>query len=865
MSVYKYIRAIETEKVFASKVLNFGYATGLNNNYYLYLSNLGVDFYVDGLTVFMKVLNGIDGSGSVTLNINGIGPVPIVKLGNKPLSVGDINDGQIVQVVYDLSSNTFQLQNPSSSYSLLASSVIDDSSHRFVTDSQIQYWNSKQDSLGYIPENISNKGQPGGYASLDGNSKVPLSQIPDISGIGGTKVYVVSGSVNRLAIPTGSLHSGDGCYEYGTGNSYVWDGTLWHLTASRDWANINIDWSNITNIPQSFPPSAHTHTPSDVGLSQVQNVTQIPLSYLDTDPTLSANSDVKISTQKAIKTYVDNKIPTNITSLINKVENLEVCEQIEMDSEPNSGSINKFYDLLNNTNYYSLGVLDTANTTLISLLSAGSNTAQVANASIFSVGQEVTIQSSSSIERKVISAIPDANTLQFSSAANSSYSAAITKVYRSNVEIDTVNKRLKFGKIVAFSDIPERIDPSQVQQLPYIYHAIGRNVFFNEDGIYMLLSTPGIIPGGVLYKRTGDTFNIVQWIDVLGNNGKIGGADKTLTYFCANASGTQIGLFVYKRTGDVFSQTQTLVSEECYASCIDPTGTYIVGIFRTPPYARVYKRSGNTFSFLTELPTSATVNAYNCSIDPTSTYFYVNVGTSPYYYIFKRQGDSFTLVQNLPSGNSPSCWNSDGSLFYNGSLYRRVGDTFTLLSSYPAAQGTAFSPNGLYLVTTYYNSPYIKIYSISGNVLTPIDISTMYIPVRPWGVAFSGDSKYLAITREDYPACQPPYVVVYKYISGDRDATEVDIRYKIFPKGNVSSIFANIQKNDISGFTLEGYVSTQQTEDYIQLDKQITSSFGNRFSKKELIPGNNVTLKIRATKSSPADDAYITKIFGGVR
>lgn len=42
-----------------------------------------------------------------------------------------------------------------------------------------------------------------------------------------------------------------------------------------------------------------------LGLNNVDNVQQMPLSYLDTDPDLTANSNVKVPSQKAIKTYVD--------------------------------------------------------------------------------------------------------------------------------------------------------------------------------------------------------------------------------------------------------------------------------------------------------------------------------------------------------------------------------------------------------------------------------------------------------------------------------------------------------------------------------------------------------------------------------
>ena len=36
----------------------------------------------------------------------------------------------------------------------------------------------KQNNLGYTPENVANKGAANGYASLDGNAKIPANQLP---------------------------------------------------------------------------------------------------------------------------------------------------------------------------------------------------------------------------------------------------------------------------------------------------------------------------------------------------------------------------------------------------------------------------------------------------------------------------------------------------------------------------------------------------------------------------------------------------------------------------------------------------------------------------------------------------------------
>jgi len=55
----------------------------------------------------------------------------------------------------------------------------------------------------------------------------------------------------------------------------------------------------------------HSVDKTDVGLSNVDNVQQMPLSYLDTDDALTADSDVKVPSQSAIKSYVDGLLSAN--------------------------------------------------------------------------------------------------------------------------------------------------------------------------------------------------------------------------------------------------------------------------------------------------------------------------------------------------------------------------------------------------------------------------------------------------------------------------------------------------------------------------------------------------------------------------
>jgi hypothetical protein len=56
-----------------------------------------------------------------------------------------------------------------------------------------------------------------------------------------------------------------------------------------------------------------TTVPTSKGVKDVTD-TKIPTSYLDTDGTLAANSDSKVATQKATKTYVDGKVTVTADS-----------------------------------------------------------------------------------------------------------------------------------------------------------------------------------------------------------------------------------------------------------------------------------------------------------------------------------------------------------------------------------------------------------------------------------------------------------------------------------------------------------------------------------------------------------------------
>ena len=106
---------------------------------------------------------------------------------------------------------------------------------------------NKQEVLGYTPEDSANKNVANGYAGLDANGKVSINQLPDNAR---QKTYVVANAAERTALT--DLISGDRAFETGSGDSYIYNGTSWILTAAAKWENVNIDFANIIGKPDTL-------------------------------------------------------------------------------------------------------------------------------------------------------------------------------------------------------------------------------------------------------------------------------------------------------------------------------------------------------------------------------------------------------------------------------------------------------------------------------------------------------------------------------------------------------------------------------------------------------------------------------------
>ena len=91
---------------------NYDPATGANDAFVVDL-NPAVTVLTDGLIVTMSSGSLQNDTTSPTLQINALTPVPIVLWGNGVVAIGDIETSSSYLFIYNLTSDTFQLINPS--------------------------------------------------------------------------------------------------------------------------------------------------------------------------------------------------------------------------------------------------------------------------------------------------------------------------------------------------------------------------------------------------------------------------------------------------------------------------------------------------------------------------------------------------------------------------------------------------------------------------------------------------------------------------------------------------------------------------------------------------------------------------------
>lgn len=224
-----------------------------------------------------------------------------------------------------------------------ASDKVEMASH-FLTPSSAPSANYEVANKKYVDDTAANyiltsaKGAANGVCALDANQLVSINNLPP-SVI--ERLVIVADQTARYALTTATVQNGDTVKQTDTGEMwFVKDDT--NLDSSAGYAVYTagtasaVPFSGITGKPTTLAgygitdaaSSTHDHsgvyepananiqshisstsnphsvTKTQVGLANVDNVQQLPMSYLDTDNTLAANSDAKVASQKAVKAYI---------------------------------------------------------------------------------------------------------------------------------------------------------------------------------------------------------------------------------------------------------------------------------------------------------------------------------------------------------------------------------------------------------------------------------------------------------------------------------------------------------------------------------------------------------------------------------
>jgi len=224
--------------------------------------------------------------------------------------------------------------------------IIEDDAHNFVSKNQINSWNSKQDALGFVPEDSSKKGLANGYAPLDNNGQIPIEYIPD-EAKNETSIEVIDTYDDLLVIPDMKLKDGNhyvvldatGDPSGITGRAeYVYHNNEFVCTSHNQLQSV--DWNNITNKPENLG--------TEVDLSNYYTKNEIDSSISN----LVSNIDGKANVSSVYtKEEVDNLIPsqidaytkTEVDSLLNdKVSVGSVYSKDEVDGLVNNVSIDAY-------------------------------------------------------------------------------------------------------------------------------------------------------------------------------------------------------------------------------------------------------------------------------------------------------------------------------------------------------------------------------------------------------------------------------------------------------------------------------------------------------------------------------------------
>lgn len=301
-----------------------------------------------------------------------------------------------------------------------------------------------------------------------------------------------------------------------------------------------------------------------------------------------------------------------------------------------------------------------------------------------------------------------------------------------------------------------------------------RGLAFPGDGAYLAAAHDGA-PFLTIYKRAGEVFTKLFQPDTAPTAYANSCSFTVDGLYLAVTYGVAPYINIYKRSGDTFTKLPDpaiLPAGNANGCAFSADGVYLAVAHLTSPYITIYKRSGDTFTKLSNPSVLPSGDASHCSFTPDGVYLAVTVriggggaGTKT-PTVYKRSGDTFTALSELPdsvSGGYGFIFSPDGFMLGGGStleptrIYARSGDSFTVAKTLSEfwAQEVDFSQDGLYMaaVAAQAEKPGLWVYQRDG--LEMLDRVTIAAPVQEggWSCTFDPSSSLIIVGLN-----APPYI-----------------------------------------------------------------------------------------------------------
>lgn len=245
-------------------------STGSSNAYVL-ATNSGFTSLVDGLRLAFRA--NFANTAAATLNVNSTGTKALVRNTTAALSANDIVSGETVEVIYNLSSDHWRLLKH---VTTVAAADISDST-----------------AVGRSIVTAANAAAVRTAAGVVIGTDVQAydAQLADVAGLTPTDNGVIIGNGTNFVVESGATLK-----------------TSLGLTIGAD---VQAYSANLDEYAAVNPTAAGLALLDDAAASDQRTTLGLGTAATlasDTDGTFAANSDVKIPTQKAVKTYVDASV-----------------------------------------------------------------------------------------------------------------------------------------------------------------------------------------------------------------------------------------------------------------------------------------------------------------------------------------------------------------------------------------------------------------------------------------------------------------------------------------------------------------------------------------------------------------------------